>query len=167
MNILISDEQLYDILAENQTTQIHGEIMKEIINFYNTGEELTGGLQSDIISLFNPSEFIDSMFGNMGDYTYGSNLKEFIHSFEGTPKESNGQYVVFDDGFGNPTVGWGVYIKSHYGRFSARGLDASKLKVGDLVNKSIVDSIEDEIILEYRTGVAQRVNRIRINRISN
>lgn len=166
-NIIISRESLYDILAENQTTQIHSEIMKEIINFYLSGEELTDGLGADIISLFNPSEFIDSMFGNMNDYTYGSNLKEFIHSFEGKPKESNGQYVVFDDGFGNATVGWGIYIKSHYARFSARGVDATKLKVGDLVDKSIVDSIEDEIIAEYRARVLEIVNRIRINRISN
>lgn len=166
-NIIPSREQLYDLLAGNQTTQIHSEMMKEIINFYLTGEELTEGVGSDILSLFTPSEFIDSMFGNMNDYTYGSNLKEFIHSFEGTPKEANSQYVVFDDGFGNATVGWGIYIKSHYARFAARGVDATKLKVGDLVDKSIVDSIEDEIIAEYRARVVEIVNRIRINRISN
>ena len=163
-NILINEEGFYSYFEENVSTQIHAELMRYLVHYYKTGEELD---LSDLDGLFDPDEFIDSMFDDMNDYTYASNLKEFIHSFEGTPKEKNGQYVVFDDGFGNPTVGWGVYIKSHYGRFSARGLDASKLKVGDLVNKSIVDSIEDEIILEYRTGVAQRVNRIRINRISN
>ena len=157
-NIIPSRLELYDLLAENQTTQVHSEIMKEIINFYRTGKELTGGMESDISSLFNPTEFIESMFGNMNDYTYGSNLKEFIHAFEGTPKESNGQYIVFDDGFGNATVGWGIYIKSHYARFAARGLDATKLKVGDLVDKSIVDSIEDEIIAEYRAKVVAIVN---------
>lgn len=166
-NIIPSREILYDLLESNQTTQTHSEIMKEIINFYLTGEELKDGLESDIINLYNPSEFIDSMFGNMNDYTYASNLKEFIHSFEGTPKEANGKYVVFDDGFGNPTVGWGIYIKSHYARFAARGIDATKLKVGDLVDKSIVDSIEDEIIAGYRARVAEIVNRIRISRISN
>lgn len=163
-NILINEEGFYSYFEENVSTQIHAELMRYLVHYYKTGEELD---LSDLDGLFDPDEFIDSMFDDMNDYTYASSLKEFIHSFEGTPKEKNGQYVVFDDGFGNPTVGWGIYIKSHYGRFSARGLDASKLKVGDLVNKSIVDSIEDEIILEYRTGVAQRVNRIRINRISN
>lgn len=164
-NIIISKEQLYDLLEQNQTTQTHSEIMKEIINFYLTGDELTDSSFSnfDFISIFEPSEF--NGFINFG---YGTNtVRDFIHAFEGTPKESNGQYVVFDDGFGNLTVGWGIYIKSHIGKFSARGVDATSLKKGDLVDKAIVDSIEDEILEGNRNTVISITSRIRARGISN
>lgn len=164
-NIIPSREQLYDLLAGNQTTQTHSEMMKEIINFYLTGEELTDSSFSnfDFISIFEPSEF--NGFINFG---YGTNtVRDFIHAFEGTPKESNGQYVVFDDGFGNLTVGWGIYIKSHIGKFSARGVDATSLKKGDLVDKAIVDSIEDEILEGNRNTVISITSRIRARGISN
>lgn len=66
-NIIPSREQLYDILAETQTTQAHSEMMEEIINFYLTGEELTGETfsNSTFVSMFEPSEFIE------GSYTGG------------------------------------------------------------------------------------------------
>lgn len=164
-NIIPSREQLYDLLSANQTTQIHSEMMKEIINFYLTGEELTEDTFSsfDFISIFESNEF--NGFINFG---YGTNtVRDFIHAFEGTPKESNGQYVVFDDGFGNLTVGWGIYINSHIGRFSARGIDATSLKKGDLVDKAIVDSIEEEILEGNRNSVISITNRIRTRGISN
>lgn len=164
-NIQISKDQLYDLLEANQSTQIHSEIMKEIINFYETGKELTDDsfADFDFMGMFGSSEF--NGFISFGSGT--NTAKGFIHYFEGEPKESNGQYVVFDDGFGNLTVGWGIYIKSHIGRFSARGIDASSLKKGDLLDKTIVDSIEDEIIGEYRNHVLSATNRIRLKRISN
>lgn len=164
-NIQISKDQLYDLLEANQSTQIHSEIMKEIINFYETGKELTDDsfADFDFMGMFGSSEF--NGFISFGSGT--NTAKGFIHYFEGEPKESNGQYVVFDDGFGNLTVGWGIYIKSHIGRFSARGIDASSLKKGDLLDKTIVDSIEDEIIGEYRNHVLSATNRIRVKRISN
>lgn len=131
--------------------------MRYLINFYKTGEKSD---ISDILSLFDVTEFTG--------VTYGSNtVKEFIHYFEGQPKEANGQYVVFDDGYGNLTVGWGVYIDSHIGRFTARGINASTLKEGSLVNKEIVDSIEDEIIEEYRNAIIEIVRRVRTRTIPN
>lgn len=63
-NIIPSREQLYDLLAGNQTTQIHSEMMKEIINFYLTGEELTGETfsNSTFVSMFEPSEFVEGSY---------------------------------------------------------------------------------------------------------
>ncbi len=151
MNILSAEEEFYGHLEENVKTQIHAEMMREIIDFYNSRQELQNSNQffdSDLLKVFNPNEFIEM------DITIGaSTVKEFIHYFEGKPKESNGKYVVFDDGAGTPTVGWGINISAHTGRFLARGINPRILKIGDLVDKAIVDSIEDEIIEEFRSNV--------------
>lgn len=63
-NIIPSREQLYGLLEQNQTTQIHGETMKEIINFYLSGEELTEDTFADFdfISIFEPSEFVEGSY---------------------------------------------------------------------------------------------------------
>lgn len=134
--------------------------MRELIAYYKAGGDYTIDID---LSIFDVSEFT-------GVALYGSSTaKDFIHYFEGTPKQTADglQYVVFDDGAGNLTVGWGVYIDAHKARFAARGINASTLKVGSTVDKSIVDSIEDEIIEEYRNYVIQVVRRIRIRRVPN
>lgn len=65
-NIIISQDQLYDLLAETQTTQTHSEMMKEIINFYLTGEELTKGLTFDLNEIYAPKEFNDTNWSDLG-----------------------------------------------------------------------------------------------------
>lgn len=142
-----SEELLYDQLERSEYTQTHAQLMRYLIQFYKTKGEVKLDI-SDILSLFDVSEF--------NGISYGSNtVKDFIHYFEGKPKEVGGQYVVFDDGFGNLTVGWGIYIEKHSSRFLVRGVNISTLKEGSLVDKTIVDSIEDEIIEEYRNAVIQ------------
>lgn len=141
--IYSAEEMLYSLLENSESTQTHAQLMRYLIHLYKTGKEL------DIdLSIFNTNEFT-------GIYYYGSSTaKEFIHYFEGTPKQTqDGQYVVFDDGAGNLTVGWGIAIDYNKARFAARGVNASTLKVGSTVDKTIVDSIEDEIIEEIRNYV--------------
>ena len=81
------------------------------------------------------------------NYVGGLNLlKEYIHNWEGTPKaNSDGtKYVVFDDGAGYATVGWGVTIKDHGGQLTALG--AGDMSIGAEIDKEIVDKIEEEEI---------------------
>ena len=39
-------------------------------------------------------------------------IKEYIHAWEGQPKQDGDQYIIFDDGAGYPTVGWGISINT-------------------------------------------------------
>lgn len=151
INILTAEEEFYGLLEDNEKTQVHAEFMKQIITFYKSGQPLANAnhfFDEDLLKIFNPNEFVE-MDGSIGSST----VKEFIHYFEGKPKESNGKYVVFDDGAGTLTVGWGINIEAQAARFLARGINPKTLKEGSLVDKQIVDSIEDEIIEEYRRGV--------------
>ena len=79
-------------------------------------------------------------------------LKSFIRAFEGT-KEEGGKYVVYLDSAGNRTVGYGVNIEAQGARFVAKGINPAGIKAGDKLDKEIVDSIEDEIMSEYRNGI--------------
>jgi len=141
-NIVNAKLMLYQLLENYETTQNHAQLMRYLIHLYETGEELEIDL-----SIYKVNEFNGALYGS-------TTVKEFIHYFEGTPKQTqDGKYVVFDDGAGNLTVGWGVYINAHPARFAARGINISTLKVGSTIDKTIVDSIEDEIIEEYRSYV--------------
>lgn len=146
--ILTGEEWLYHLLEKSENTQIHAQLMRYVIALYKAKGDKTKVEVPLDLSIFDIGEFDGISYGS-------STVKDFIRYFEGKPKESDGKYVVFDDGFGNLTVGWGIYIQKHNARFKVRGIDISNLKVGSTIDKTIVDSIEDEIIEEYRNAVIQ------------
>lgn len=150
-NILSAEEMLYDQLEKSESTQLNAQIMRYLISYYKDPET---AVKPDL-SIFDTNEFTDITYSS-------STVKDFIHYFEGTPKELGNQYVVFDDGFGNLTVGWGIYIQKHTSRFTARGINISNLTVGSTIDKTIVDSIEDEIIEEYRSAVIQATSGLEL-----
>ncbi len=82
-------------------------------------------------------------------------LKEFIHAWEyvGTPPIQDGKYVVYDDGKGHPTVGYGVdlYHCGHLQEFIDAGYGTS---VGSLIDIEFVDNIEDIEIQSKQAIVA-------------
>lgn len=89
----------------------------------------------------------------------GSNkLLSMLQSWEGTGTISGDNYVVYDDGAGNLTVGCGVTLKNHSDRFSQRGIDVSSLGAGSELPISVVDDIELEIVNEYRNSVINYLN---------
>ena len=143
-NIFSSEDLLYNQLEKSESTQMHAQLMRYLISYY---KDPNTAVKPDL-SIFTTSEFRDITYGS-------STVKDFIHYFEGTPIESGNQYIVFDDGFGNLTVGWGIYINKHTSRFTARGINVSNVTVGSTIDKTIVDSIEDEIIEEYRNAVIE------------
>lgn len=77
-NIIPSRELLYDLLEFNQTTQTHSEIMKEIISFYLTGEELIDGLYVQFKDAFDPLEYNEGTMGSGSVHETKYTLEEFV-----------------------------------------------------------------------------------------
>lgn len=74
-------------------------------------------------------------------------------------RKTGDKYVIFDDGFGNLTVGWGITIASHGSTIAIKaGISVSDLVKGAEVDKDIVDSIENEIL----NNLVQQVKALRI-----
>ena len=84
--------------------------------------------------------------------------KDYIHYFEGTKKNADGtKYVIYDDGAGNLTVGYGIAInESGYSKiFEEAGYT---IKEGEEVDIDFVDAIEDEILNNYTDNVKSVVS---------
>ncbi len=96
----------------------------------------------NFISADNPRPVSASSVTEGGASSGSSNLIEFIHSWEGTPKQSGSDYIAFDDGYGNVTIGWGVVPKYNKDRFLSLGVDPNSITVGSKVSKSVVDRVE-------------------------
>lgn len=83
-------------------------------------------------------------------------LKEFIHAWEtgGREPKSNGdKYVVYDDGAGHPTVGYGIDI--YHSGFLQNFLDAGySVEIGAEIDKEFVDGLED-IAIENKTKLVE------------
>lgn len=83
-------------------------------------------------------------------------LKEFIHAWEtgGREPKSNGdKYIVYDDGAGNPTVGYGIDI--YHSGFLQKFLDAGySVNIGAEIDKEFVDGLED-IAIENKTKLVE------------
>ena len=70
---------------------------------------------------------------------------------EGTATDSEGNYLVADDGVGIPTVGFGIALKYNVDRFAAKGVTGvQNWQIGDNCYKDygVSNSIIDEIMLE-------------------
>ena len=96
----------------------------------------------------------------------GGELKNLIRYWEfgnSTPdlNEDGTKYKVFNDGFDNPTVGYGITIKYNYDRLVKNGYtEYTKEEIMQnyekrdiYIEKEIVDAVEDEIIAEKRALV--------------
>jgi len=66
MNILSAEEEFYGHLEENVKTQMHAEMMREIIKLYLSKEELPEGFGSQFMDIFKPNEFIESNWNLLG-----------------------------------------------------------------------------------------------------
>lgn len=64
--IVTASEELYGLLESSEKTQTHAEIMRECINFYLTGKELTESFATRFKPLFDVEEFIDTNWNNLG-----------------------------------------------------------------------------------------------------
>lgn len=86
MNVLTNEEGFYSYFEENVSTQIHAELMRYLIHYYKTGEELD---LSDLESIFEPDEFVESSYA--GDFdVHDESL--FIKDLETLKKALQGGY---------------------------------------------------------------------------
>jgi len=141
---------LYEILDSCENTKGISDIMRYIIYRYS-GENQGITEFDDLVNIFGS---MNSMDGS--GFISGSNLMtSYIHSWEGAPpKNADGtKYIVFDDGAGNPTVGWGINISddANGAAFVAAGYSTN---IGAEIDVDFVDKYEEGIMEE-------RIQRVR------
>ena len=66
LKIVTAREELYDYLANIPKTQLHSELMQEMIGIYMRGEELSEGFGVEFEELFDPDEFLESDWNRLG-----------------------------------------------------------------------------------------------------
>lgn len=89
MNIITSTDDLFDRLEQSVKTQVHAELMREMIRIYLAGEELTESTfaNSAFTSMYEPDEFVDGSYS--GDFDvhdeslFIDDLDTLIKAFQG------------------------------------------------------------------------------------
>jgi len=161
---------LYAHLAPSSITVSVGDSVKQgqvIGTMGNTGRSTgmhlhfqieVGARNSD--NAVNPLDYVSydeprpvTIQSGTSEITGDNKMLAMLQSWEGTGPTSGGSYIVYDDGYGYLTVGHGIVLKYNANKFSARGININNLSKGSKVEKSIVDSIELEIIEEKRNSV--------------
>ena len=135
----IRPKWLFKILEKNEKTSNMVDLTKYLI--YKATSIDYGVVEYDF-NIFNLDTFSDATA--TGDL---ATFKEYLHQWEGHEGISadGTKYKVGDDGYGHPTVGYGVDIENsgYKDRFLAAGYDVSE---GAYIDKDFVDAIEDEEI---------------------
>lgn len=135
------DSWLYEMMEENQNTVNMVDTVKYLLYMY---DGINRGVTELDLSLFEPDEF--TSFNTLSSIDL---IKNFIHYWEGTPKYNadKTKYVIFDDGAGNPTVGWGIAIEAggYTNVFKAAGYST---EIGAEVDIDFVDALEEEELNE-------------------
>ena len=119
------------------------------------GYNVTASNPLEYISPDNPRPVtIVSGTASTGEITGDNQMLAMLQSWEGGAQYISGDNcIVYDDGYGYLSVGHGVAIGFNTDKFAKRGIDVSTLKAGSKIKKSIVDSIEMELIEEKRASV--------------
>lgn len=144
---------LFQLLQKDASLQNLEQIMRYVLYKY-TGKDY--GVTTFPSGIYQISDFTSA----------GGTLKALIRYWENgnsTPESSSDgtKYKVFDDGYGNPTVGYGITIKWQYDRLVKHGYTGytkeeiiQKYQQEDIyIDKEIVDAVEDEIISEKKALV--------------
>ena len=106
--------------------------------------KLTGdsyGVTSFDFSIYEPDDFTSTSRG--GGY---DQFIRWLHAWEGlngSISADGTKYIIGDDGYGHPTVGYGVDLNAKGDKFRAAGYPTS---VGAEVDKEFVDNVEKEEI---------------------
>lgn len=133
---------LYELLETN-------ELNDSTLNMVDLTKYLIAKSNYEDVS-FDFSIFDESTFNGVSTSSSGSAkslLKEYIHSWEGcTELSSDGtKYKIEDDGYGHPTVGWGIDIENS-GYKSLFVENNYPTTIGGWVDKDFVDALEDDEI---------------------
>lgn len=95
INIITAKDELYGLLENSYKTQMHAELMKEMIKIYLSGEELTEDsfATSAFTSVYEPDEFVEGSY--VGDFdVHDESL--FITDLETLKKAFKGGYSKSD-----------------------------------------------------------------------
>lgn len=152
---------VYAHLAQNSILVENGDSVKQgqVLGHVGSSGSSTGGhLHFEVrvggnasTNAVDPLTYVSS--SNARATGSSSNLIEFIHSWEGAPKESGDSYIAFDDGYGNVTIGWGVVPKFHTEKFQNLGVNANTIYVGSSVPKNVVDQVEQQELQEAADSI--------------
>ena len=138
---LVSNSVAYfEFLSRSSTTQSMENVMRYVLYKY-TGRD------------YGVTEFDVNWFAShtMNGIVAGNAFLEFLKVWEGTATDSEGNYLVADDGAGIPTVGFGIALMYNVDRFAAKGVTGvQNWQIGDNCYKDygVSNSIIDEIMLE-------------------
>lgn len=143
----------FQLLQKDASLQNLEQIMRYVLYKY-TGKDY--GVTTFPSGIYQISDFTSA----------GGTLKALIRYWENgnsTPESSpdGTKYKVFDDGYGNPTVGYGITIQWQYDRLVKHGYTGytkeeiiQRYQQEDIyIDKEIVDAVEDEIISEKKALV--------------
>jgi len=95
---------------------------------------------------------------NLGGEIETTEFVAMLQSWEGTGQTSGDHYIVYPDSGGVLTVGHGVTLVNNADKFRKYNINVSNLGTGSLVKKSIVDTIENEILSEKRASIISMLN---------
>ena len=144
-----------EIIEANQTTANMTDLINYIFNQVTGTEDYGKNLEW--------SSVWSSLYSNMNSVDSSSLLdtaREYIHSWEGCTAISGDKYKIESDGYGNPTVGWGVDINSHRQAFINAGY--TNLSIGNYVDISFVDSVEKDEIKKWYEQAKKSLNGINL-----
>ena len=137
-------DMLLDILESDEEISDYANTMKYIYYKYTNNESYKTELD---FSAYDTKDFND-----VGSATAsGSGFEQFkkwMRGWEGAELTPNKKkYIVVDDGYGHPTVGYGVdiYNSGYKNKFLAAGYDIS---IGSKIDVDFVDAIEEKEINE-------------------
>ena len=127
-------------IEKNSKTAGFSDLTKYLL-YKLTGESY--GVKTFDFSIYEPDDFSSTKRGGGLEQ-----FKRWLHAWEGVNGSISAdgtKYIIGDDGYGHPTVGYGIDIFNggFAERFTAAGYSTS---VGAEVDKKFVDDLEDEEI---------------------
>ena len=149
-NFVNSPSNIFDLLHKDEMTQQHEKIMRYVI-FQLNGIDYGVSLE-DLEYLLSDSFNVASA---------STLLKEYIRYWEnsgGAPTNADGtKYIIESDGYGNPTVGYGIDIKN--GGYTQIFIDNGyPTEIGGEVDVEFVDALEEQEIADCLASVKAKTS---------
>ena len=151
-----TEDYLFGIIENNERTANLLDLTKYLI--YKATNVPYGVLSFDF-DIYDISTF-ENVSGNRT-----SAFLEFMKVWEGAITDEDGNYIVYDDGVGIPTVGFGIALRYNVDRFANKGVyGVDSWQIGDNcytkygVENSVIDSIMMEELNERRDRIKAQVS---------
>ncbi len=151
INILDATEWLFLFLEENVDTGVEMADLTRYLLYKATGTDY--GVTKFEMNIFNKANNVMSI-NNL--------LDEYLKAWEagsGPPKNADGtMYVIFDDGYGNLAVGYGVGLHEDAGNIPIFKENGYEIRVGEEVDIEFADGIKDQIMKQQKETLLSAVD---------